>query len=347
MSNLTFANPQYLWGLLAIPVLVVIFWWALRRRQRALERFASTRLLPHLAMHTSNLRVTGKYLLLLCAAVMAIVACALPRLGFEERQIVSRGIDVMVAVDCSNSMLAQDYKPSRLARAKELLQNILWKAKGDRVGVIAFAGNAYVQCPLTLDYGMAKTALESLSIKSVPAQGTAIGTAIEAGIRTFEAAASGEKILVLLTDGEDQGSNPEEAAKKAAKAGIRIFTIGIGTSQGVAIPIRDGSGQETYKKDSEGKTVSTRLDFGTLEKIASLTKGQAIKANAGGSAELDVVISDIDRAQKTEQQERKFRIWNERFQWVLLPAIVLLVWEALETGYSRKRQVWKGRIART
>lgn len=335
-----FANPHILWGLLGVMPLMALLWWGMRRRERALLRFAAPALVPHLATNYSRSRIYGKAGLFAVAVCCVIVASARPQWGYEDRHIITRGLDIMVAVDTSLSMLAQDYKPSRLARAKELLQQVIWQAKGDRVGVMAFAGNAFIQCPLTLDYTMARVALETIGPNTVPTPGTAVGLAIDTACKAFEAGSQGERVLILLTDGEDQGSNPIEEAQKAAKAGVRIYTIGIGTTQGVPIP--EGN---TYKQDKKGRVVNSRLDLDTLRKISALTGGKTIKANERGMAELDVILGDIAGLQKAQKEEEVRRVYTERFQWFLLPAILLLIWEGLETGYTRRLRRWMGRMA--
>lgn len=343
---MTFAYPQYLWLLLGLPVMALLLWWANRRRLAVLRRFASQQVLAYLAPHYSHARRLLQSLLFLAAVTFAIFAAARPQWGYEERKIRSRGLDIIVAVDVSTSMLARasadgttGSRTMRLDRAKDLLQNILWRARGDRVGIMAFAGSSIITCPLTLDYGMAKTALQQVGPDSVSSQGTAIATAIDAAVKAFEMSSTGERILVLLTDGEDTGSDVKAAAERARKAGIKIYAIGIGSTQAVPIMMPDGR----YKADHEGKTVYSKLDFDTLAEIASLTGGKAIKANPSGIAELDVVLGDIEQMQKTDQQDSVRHIPIERFQWFLVPAILLLMWEALETGYTRKARAWKGR----
>ena len=263
-----FANTEALWALLALPLLALLVAWGIRGRRTMLGRFASLPLaLGYLAPRFSPARLRAKGLLLVAAAASLAFAAARPQWGFEDRKILSRGIDMVVAVDTSLSMLAQDYKPDRIARAKELLQDIIWSAKGDRLGVIAFAGDAYVMCPLTLDYSMASSVLKSLSVSTVPVRGTNVAAAINQALSAFSTGAGGERILVLLTDGEDHGGAATQAAERAAKEKVKIYTIGIGTSNGMPIPLPDGS----YKQDREGKIVSTKLDFSTLTKISQMT----------------------------------------------------------------------------
>ncbi|MCX7020284.1 MAG: VWA domain-containing protein [bacterium] len=338
-----FANPSYLWTLFGIILFVIFLWWSLKRRRTLLSRFAQHQVAGLLARNHSYGWMIAKSIMLVVAVMAAIFAAARPQWNYEDRRIISRGIDMIVAVDTSNSMLAQDYKPSRLERAKQLLQNILWSMKGDRLGIMAFAGNAYMKCPLTLDYAMARTALDSLDVNAVPTQGTAIGGAIDTAVSAFKTSSQGQRVLVLLTDGEDQGSKPIEAAERAKAAGVRIYTIGIGTTQGMPIPLPDGN----YKQDKSGKTINSRLDFLALEKIAQITGGKAIKANTAGTAELEPIMSDLSVMQKTEHQDKTYRVYTERFQWFLVSAIILLAWEALETAHSRRRQAWKGRVSKS
>ncbi|MCX7719370.1 MAG: VWA domain-containing protein [Candidatus Sumerlaeaceae bacterium] len=327
-----FALPHILWALFSLPLVATLLWWSRRRAASVAKRFAEAKLWKYLAPNHSATRSALKPALLLLSFALVILAAARPQWGFEDRVLSSRGLDMIVAVDTSLSMLAQDYKPNRLARARELLREVIRQARGDRIGVIAFAGSAVVKCPLTLDYRMALNALGVIDENAVETRGTAIGTAIRTALKAFEAGSAGERVLVLLTDGEDQGSDPLGAADEAARAGVRIYTIGIGTTQGMPIPMPDGQ----YKQDRAGRVVNTRLDFLTLTKIAEKTRGKAVKANPSGRAELKPIFDDLAGLELTKQQERIFRVYHERFQWFLLPAMILLVWEAIETGRRRR-----------
>jgi Ca-activated chloride channel family protein len=326
-----------LWVLLAVPVLAALLVWSQVRRQQALARFASPAGLQRLGVTLPGWRAWVRPILGLLAVTGVVFATARPQWGWEDRRIVSRGVDLMIAIDTSTSMLAQDYKPSRLERAKELLQNIVWEAKGDRIGVMAFAGNAVVLCPLTLDYSMANTALESVDTKTVQAQGTAIGVAIDAATKAFETGGAGERVLVLLTDGEDQGTQPMEAAKRAQTAKVKIFCIGIGSTQGTLIPLGGG-----YKQDQEGHPVNSRLDFQTLTDIAQLTSGRAMKANFSGAAEVTSILGELNQLKGVNQQDRIYRVYKERYPWFLVPAILLLLLEAFGVGAPRRRALLPG-----
>jgi Ca-activated chloride channel family protein len=317
-----FANPTFLLLVFALPLIALFLYWREKRRATLRVRFAAEHLHRFVVSRPSSARRIAAAILLLSGIAAAIVAGARPQWGYEDRRIVSAGIDLVIAVDVSKSMLAEDYKPNRLTRAKELLQNILWSLKGDRVGIVAFAGDGAIVCPLTSDYAMAKAALQGIDTSSVSKPGTDLGRAIDVALGALELAAQGDKVIVLLTDGEDHGGHAIEMAEKAAKAGVRIYCIGIGTTEGMPIP-EEGS----YKVDKQGRIVSTRLDFATLTKIAELTKGGAFKANPSGTAEIQPILTEIERMQHRAEQETVFRIYHERFPWFVGLALVLLIAE--------------------
>ena len=242
-----FGNPEALLALGLLPVVALLLWLTAARRRTLLARYAAHPMLAHLMPGHNRVRSAMRHVLLLAAVALAVVAAARPQWGYEDRRIRSRGVDLIVAVDTSLSMLAQDYRPDRLSRAKDLLQNILWMAQGDRVGVVAFAGDAVVMCPLTLDHRMASMALRSLDPGTVGLQGTSLYAAVDAAARAFETAGKGERVLVLLTDGESHDGKLPQAIEKATQSGMRVHTIGIGTSEGMPIPLPGGR----YKEDRE------------------------------------------------------------------------------------------------
>ncbi len=337
---MNFGNPNFLIALVIVPLLLGIFLMVFKRKRRLLQKFGNYRVLQKLIKNTS---VKAQYLKigLVCLAVaLIVVATARPQYGAIERPLVRKGVDIMIAIDTSLSMRAQDIKPSRLVRAKEQLRGLLYRLRGDRVGIITFAGMAFVQCPLTLDYGIALDILDTIDASSVPVQGTAIGAAIRKAIDAFEQTEKGYRVLILLTDGEDQGSDPIDAAKKAAKEGIKIYCIGIGSTQGMPIPLEQGG----FKEDKHAHKVNSRLDFTTLEKIALATGGKAVKANPHGELELDQVYGDINTMQKKLQESRIYTTYEDRFQYVLLPAIILVILEGIKSDRKRKRREWTGRF---
>jgi Ca-activated chloride channel homolog len=334
-----FEHPQILNLLFALPLLGLFFWWAFRRKRRLLERFANVRVIDRLIASTSQRKQVAKAAGLVAAQALLIVALARPQWGAVTRPIERKGVDLLVAIDTSRSMLARDVPPDRLTRAKHELQGLIRRVQGDRVGIVPFAGTAFVACPLTLDYGLAMDILDTININSVPVQGTAIGTAIKTATDTFQRTARGQRVLVLLTDGEDQGTDPVGEAEKAAKEGVIIYTIGIGSREGNPIPT-DGS----LKKDAEGNPVNSRLDSDTLQKIALKTGGKYIEGKPGGELELDEIYSSINQLQKSLQESKSYTIYEERFAWFLLPAILILVWELLQNDRKRQTAEWQGRF---
>jgi len=332
--NFRFEYPGILSFLALLPVLlgIIVFGNWLRRRQ--LGRFAHAAVLPRLTTSISRVRRALKTALLIMAMMMGVVALARPQYGFTEQRLPRKAVDVMIGIDTSASMLSQDFPPNRLQRAANELTALIHKLSGDRVGIIAFAGEAYLQCPLTTDYAIAEQVLETLTPQSVPVPGTAIARAIKLAEENFDKNEQGKKVLVLLTDGEDQGSDPVRAARDAAKKGIVIHAIGIGSESGAPIPLPEGG----VKKDEEGHAVNSKMDFQTLKSIAAITGGVAIKARPAGYMELDRITQEISALEKRTLSETRKTVYQERFQWFLFPALLLVLIEMLIP--ERKPQGW-------
>jgi Ca-activated chloride channel family protein len=318
--GLEFQHPQLLSFLAAVPALALFLYWAGRRRKRLLERFAHPAPLAKLSASVSPGKRRTQAAFLLVAVGLSVFCLARPQYGYKERPIERKGVDLFIAIDTSDSMLANDVHPSRLARAQDQLKQLIRKLKGDRVGIIAFAGEAFVQCPLTLDYGLAQRILETVGPDTIPVKGTAIGDTIRVALSNLEENEIGHKTLVLLTDGEDSGSEPLEAAEEAAKAGMTIYAIGIGTELGAAIQ----QGPDGVKRNAEGFAVNSRLDFETLQKIAAATGGAAIRANESGFLEIDTLYEIIQGLDQKKLRSVTRSLYEERFQYFLLPAIVCL-----------------------
>jgi Ca-activated chloride channel family protein len=286
-----------------------------------------------------------KMALLMAGVALLIVALARPQWGESERKLTRRGIDLMIAIDVSTSMLASDIErgggleTTRLARAKEQLRRLIVDSRGHRIGILAFAGAAFVQCPLTLDYGLALNILDSLEVGIVPLQGTSIGAAIDTAVDAFERAdqtegeeerpigPQGERVLLLLTDGEDHDkATLQKAVARAVKAGIKIYAIGIGSDRGAPITMRDG----TVKKDEQGRVVTTRVDYETLSKVALETGGAVVRGTATGNLDLQEVQKQLDSLEQSIQKSATKTVYEERFVPVLVFAMLLLVWEMFQ-----------------
>ena len=323
-----FAARAYLWALFALPALAVLFVLAFRRRRRALEAFGDLRLVRRLSPTSSTERRVIKAALVVASAFFLVLALARPQWGARLETVSRRGVDVIVAVDTSLSMLTEDVKPNRLAQARAAVASLLDMLQGDRVGLVAFSGTAYVACPLTLDYGAASMFVDVLDPDLLPVPGTAVAEAIKASVRAFHSNERRNKVLIIMTDGEDHEGDVQAAARAAADEGITIYTVGVGTPNGEPIPLRNGHGDVVgFKKDKRGRVVTSRLDETMLESIAVATGGKYFRATPDGS-ELKRIYEEISGMDKTSLSSRLHTAYEERYQIPLAAAIVLLVLEA-------------------
>ena len=323
-----FAHPVFL--LLALAALPLVGWILARferARRAALASFASDRLLGRLAASVSQGRRTVKRTLLVAGIATLLLAFARPQWGWHEEEVKRRGVDLLFAVDTSKSMLAQDVRPNRLDRAKLAVLDLLDRLEGDRVGLIAFAGTAFLQCPLTLDHDAFRLSLDTLDTNVIPKGGTDLASAIREAMEALKAGATGQKILVLLTDGEDLEPGALAAARDAAKEGLRIFTVGVGTTSGEIIP--SPTDPAAFVKDPEGRVVKSRLDEKILTEIASITGGIYQPLGPQGAGLLTVYQRGLASLPRAELLSRTSRIPIERFPWVLGLGLLLLATEWL------------------
>lgn len=333
-----FNNLQYAHLFWVIPLLVLFYLWAFRRKRRTLEVFADAHLVPHITPTVSFLRQKLKAFLTVLAVLCLIFALIGPKWGYRWQEAKRRGIDIMVAIDTSKSMLTQDVKPDRLARAKLAVKDLLNLLTGDRIGLIAFSGSAFVQCPLTLDYGAFSLSLNRIDTNIIPRGGTNLASAITTAMEAFVTQGKKHKALIIITDGESHEGDPEETAKKAAEAGIRIFCVGIGTKEGELITITDEGGNRTFLKDRQGQVVKSKLDEVTLQKIALTTGGSYVKAS-GAEFGLDIIYQEkIARMEKQELESRLQKRYEERFQIPLIIAFVLIVAETFINNRKNRSQ---------
>jgi Ca-activated chloride channel homolog len=337
-----FGNPEQFLLLLLLPLFTGFFLWAYQQKKSALDRFAAPSLARKLTPGSSFPRQVIRWTLLAAAFLFLVFALVRPRFGVKMEMFERRGIDLMVALDISESMLAEDIPPNRLERAKFEIARLLDLLKGDRAGLIVFAGESYVQCPLTLDYGAAKMFLDAVSTGWVQIQGTALADAIKQAADAFRSKEHKYKVLVLISDGEDNEGNAVEAAKAAAGEGIIIYTVGVGSESGVPIPVSKGAGSVVYKKDKSGNLVMTRLDPVTLEKIA--IEGHGKYFNAGTDLDLSRIMAEIERMEKKELGSSRLNIYEERYQIFLFLAFALLLVEFFIPERVRRKEAWKGRF---
>ncbi|MBW2652317.1 MAG: VWA domain-containing protein [Deltaproteobacteria bacterium] len=330
-----FGSWNYLFFLWVIPVMVVFYVYAFRKRDKMLALFCGKELVGELVPDFKKGRRLIKALLILMGIILGIFALTRPQWGFHWEEIKRVGVDVMVAIDVSESMLAEDVKPNRLERAKREVIDLIEMLEGDRIGLIAFAGTSFVQCPLTLDYGACKMFLDYIDTDLIPVPGTAIAEAIRTSLKSFNKRERKSKALILITDGEDHEGEPIDAAKEAKKEGIKIFTIGVGREGGAPIPLKDGSGG--FKKDRKGDIIKTHLDEITLQKIALETGGSYVRS-VTGDMDLDKIYQEGIK-QHVEQKQLKStrkRRWEERFQWFIFFALLFV---SVEFFVSERRAV--------
>ena len=318
--------------LLLIPVFFVIQALVLKFRAKRLRRFGDQALVEKLMPSYSKAKVWLRLSLFAIAFMFFILGISRPQMGAILKEHKTRGAEVMVVLDVSNSMLAQDYSPNRLERAKLAISRMVDKLRDDRIGLIVFAGNSFVQLPITTDYVSAKMFLSSISTESVPIQGTAMGEAISTALRSFSAQSDKSRAIIVITDGENHEDDPVAAARQAAELGVRVFTIGVGSPQGTMIPMGDGQ----YLEDREGNPVVTRLDEKVLQEVAEAGKGLYVHA---GNREfgLDPVIEEISRMDDEEYNSIVFEEYDELYMYFLAVAFFFLVLEML-IGDRRSRR---------
>jgi len=333
---MNFAHVQILWLLLVLPpALAAFFWWAARVRQRLLAAFIDARLLAALTTGVSPRRQKIRAALLVAAVACLIIALARPQWHFDWDKIEQRGLDIVVAVDTSKSMLATDIAPNRLARAKLATLDLMQQARSDRLGLVAFAGEAYLSCPLTTDDTAFRQSVEALDVHTIPEGGTAIATAINTALTAFKEG-NHFKVMVLLTDGEDNDSEAGAlaAAQDAAKAGLKIFTVGIGTAAGDLLRTTDANGNSDYVRDSDGNVVKSHLNERLLKQIAGATGGFYLPL---GPQTMDTLYErGIAPLPKSDAQEKLVRRYHEQYQWPLAVAMILLLLEMLLPDRTRE-----------
>ncbi len=341
---MTFGAPLWFWGLLVLPVLALLFVRSERRSAQRLEEFVSPRLLPQLAGTIDRFRRATKFILLLVALALAITSLAKPRWGYTYEEVKRKGLDLIFAVDTSRSMLSNDIPPNRLQRVKLAAQDLISLLQGDRVGLIAFAGRAFLQAPLTIDYDAAVEAINDLDTSTIPEGGTNISEAITLATRTYGKSAIGNRALIIFTDGEDLSGDSAKTAKAAADAGVRIFTIGVGTPEGSLIPISGESGGTAFVKDSKGQVVKSKLDEKRLREIAQKTGGLYLPLGSGQRTMQQLFAEGLSKMQAGQIDDRPARRPIERYEWPLGTAFLALAASLLMR--ERKRIVHASRTGR-
>lgn len=322
----SFANLFYLYLIpVAVALLLLMYRWSARRRDRLLSRFVDSSVLGRLTSSLDPSRRKLKAGLYIASVVLILIALARPRFGEHTIELQAKGVDVVILLDTSRSMLVEDVAPSRFARAKLEILRLLDKLEGHRVALVPFAGRAHVQCPLTMDYGAFAMFLSSLQVGSVELGGTTLPSAIRMGSNLFAASERKYKAMVVFSDGESHSGDLKQAASDAAEQGIVIHTVGIGTSKGAPIPMRDDSGNlKQYQKARDGEVVISKLNLSGLSSIADITGGKAVLIS-GEVGDVNPVWKAISEMAKKELLSKTFVVYNERYQYPLLAAILLIV----------------------
>ena len=317
-----FADIEMLWWLLTIPVFVVAYVLITRHKRRQLSEFGDPELMAQLMPDASKSRPIVKFALLMGALSLLIIAAARPQYGQQEKTVKRQGIEVMVALDISNSMLAEDVAPNRLNRAKQMLSKMIDNMVDDKVGLVVFAGEAFTQLPITCDYVSAKMFLNTISPKLIPTQGTAIGAALQTAIRSFGSQESDAgRAIILITDGENHEDDAIAAAKQAQELGIQVFVIGIGKPEGSPIPV---PGTNDYIKDRSGQVVVSRLNEEMCQEIAQAGKGAYVRCDNTNTA-MRALQQELDRIATTDLETTVYADYNEQYQSFVLIALLLLV----------------------
>ena len=332
-----YANPKYITLMIFITILLMLFYlWAARRRRKLMNRFVEKSLAGSIAPAISIERKIVKMMMLVTAIALMAFSLARPQWGFEWKETKMKGLDMLIAVDVSKSMLATDVKPNRLERTKFGIKDLVKKLNGDRIGLIAFAGTAFLQCPPTIDYNGFLLTLDDLSINTIPRGGTSISGAIREATNVFRGQDKKYKTLIIITDGDDLEGDPVKAAKEASEQGIKIYCVGVGTFEGSLIPAVDESGSRGWIADKGGNVVKTKLNEEMLKTIAISTGGSYVRATQSDFGLVLLYDKSISRLEKKDIEGKMNKQYQERFQYFLSIAILILL---VEPFISEKRRL--------
>ena len=332
---LYFASPQYLWLLLLVPLFPVVYGIMRSLRRRRIRRFGDETLVRQLMPSWSRSKGWVRVVLYSLGFFCFAVGLARPQMGAKLKEHETKGAEIMICLDVSNSMLAEDYSPCRLDRAKLAISRVVDKLQGDRIGLIIFAGTSFVQLPITTDYISAKMFLNSIDTGSVPVQGTAIGDAILTAAKSFSAQSEKSRAIIVITDGENHEDDAVDAARQAAELGIKVYTIGVGSQHGQPIPVNG-----ELLKDSEGNIVVSRLDEGTLKQVAAAGNGAYVHA---GTEEFGLapIIDDIKKMEAEKYNSVIFEDFDEQYMYFFGAALLFLVLEMLVGERRHKRRLFE------
>ena len=329
-------NKYFLYALILLPVFVILYWLSNRWRKKTLATYGDMGIIQQLFPDVSKGKRILKFVLFLLAFALVIIGIVNPQSGTKLEESKRKGADLMICLDVSNSMKAQDLQPNRLEKAKLSITKLIDQLQGDRIGIIVFGGEAYVQLPITTDYAAAKLFLESINTDMIPTQGTAIGAAIDLAVESFGKDDGKNKAILVITDGENHEDDAVKAAEAAAEKGFTIHTIGMGSVDGAPIPLYKNNVREGFRKDKNGNTIMTKLDEHALQDIAAAGNGIFIRATNSDSG-LNYILDAIDKMEKKEFESKMYSDYEDRFQWFIAVAFLLLLIETCITERKSKR----------
>ena len=338
MFRFAYHEMIYLFGLL--PVFIILYILMRRWKKRSLNKLGDKSVIFQLFPDVSISRPGIKFILLMLALVLFITALCGPLIGSKLEEVKRKGVDVMIALDVSNSMKAEDIRPSRLERSKQAISRLIDKLQGDRIGLVVFAGDAYTQLPITTDYGAAKLFLSTVDPEIVPRQGTAIGSAIDMAASAFSDSSRKNSAIIIITDGENHEDDAIDAAKKAWEHGARVYTIGMGSVEGAPIPIFNNGARVGFKQDNNGQTVITKLDPAALQEISEAGHGRFIRATNSDDG-LDLILKEINTLEKKEFQSKMFTDFTNQYQYFAAGALLLLLIEFL---LGERKSKWYSKL---
>lgn len=340
MEILRFENPQYFYFFALIPVLLGLFWLSWHMRRRALRRFGQEQVIKSLMPWRSVRRPWIRFAMLLLAFSMLIIAISNPLVGSRMQEAKREGIDVMIAMDVSRSMLAEDIRPNRMERAKMAVSRLIDRLENDRVGLVVFAGHAITQVPVTTDHSAAKMILRTVNTNSVSVQGTAIGSAIERALASFPGEDLKNNVLIIISDGENHLDDPVAQARLAAQSGVTIHTVGIGTLAGAPIPVYRNNQLSGFLRDNQGNTVVSRYDEATLRAIAEATGG-VFRHGTGADMGLNSILDEIRKVEKDTFETMVFADYQSRYHYFVALALLFLL---LEIFIFERKNKWLEKI---
>ncbi len=339
-----FAHSHFLYLLIALPVIIALYIVFVQLNKRNMGRFTASMFFDILMPDRSPVRKNLKFVLFLFVLFLLIIAMARPQFGSKLEEVKREGIEIIIALDVSRSMLAEDIKPNRLERAKQAIINLVNRMQDDKIGMIVFAGDAYTQLPITTDYISAKLFLTNINTEIVSKQGTAIASAIELGIKSFTQDQESSKVIVIISDGENHEGDAIKAANHAKESGIKIYTIGMGLPKGAPIPISRGRGREGFMKDRQGEVIISRMDPSMLRKIASAGDGEFFRASTGNVG-LNKLYGDLNSLNKSEIETKIYSEYDDQFHYFVAAALLLLLLDLLilerKSRYLKKFSLFK------